>query len=75
LLREGEFAGSVGLDQSPDHHSSYGRTGDAGMLPIRFAGDAEQQDAFGDAERGGLDLFHVRSNRAALEGAFPFAPG
>jgi hypothetical protein len=42
LLGEGEFAGSVTLDQSSDHQGGGSRASDASPLPFYAAGDAEQ---------------------------------
>ena len=66
MFGEGDFAGSVALDQPPDHHGGHRRAGYAGPLPFGLAGDAEQQNAFGDAERGGLCLRVVEGGFAML---------
>jgi hypothetical protein len=47
-------ARGVALDQAFNHHGGDGRAGDACSLPFRLGGDAEQQQALGDAEPLGL---------------------
>jgi hypothetical protein len=51
-----EPAGNVAVDQSPDYRGGDGRARDARPFPFRLAGDAEQQQARGGAERFGLSL-------------------
>ncbi len=43
---------SVALDQTPDHHLLRRGVGDAGGLPVRVGGEAEQEEPFGHGEFG-----------------------
>ena len=53
LLRQPEPARRIALDETSHDHGRHRRARDAGVLPIRVAGDAEQQDALWDAQRWG----------------------
>ena len=51
FFRQPEPPRRIALDETSHDHRRHRRARHAGVLPIRVAGDAEQQDALRDAQR------------------------